>query len=570
MKSRFTLPLLVVSILLLLFACSTMESDTLATLGDKSITLDEFTSINPAARFAEKDNAYIDGKVDEFVRKALFTQVALERGLDKGVEIKDRRVKAERRQMLQYVYDRAILDEVITETYLRELYDRTGTELKARHILIQYKGNALSESDRTQADALALMGQIKNRLSKGESFEELASEFTEDPSGKTNGGDLGWFSWGKMVGPFQDTAFALEPGEVSNVVETTFGYHIIKLDAKRDVARGPFESEKLALKQQSRKEKGQELNRQANEFLEGQKQKAGFELIPENIHEFFMIFDKSSFKQGPMDEVFKKLNYKTPLFELNGYELGGDWIIEELKSLDDGQKPRFKSENQLMTILDQLVTQTLIVDFGFNNKYNEEPAFSDKINDMVERYVYDAFVNQEINKNLDPTDEELMGFYESNKSEKYMEKKKVQVREIFVKDSLLAIDLKKRIDAGEVFDVLAGRYTERKATKEKRGELPAFQEGRYGLMGKKAFTLELGQVAGPVKLGNGYSIIKLENAIPEGPKPYAKVKGRVKTEIMGQLRTNRTSSVYTELKNDHPVKINYAAVHEFYAAAKSK
>jgi len=327
MKNRFFVPLLIVGALLVLFACSTMDSDTLATVGGKTITLKEFTSNNPVTRFADKDDDFIDSKVDDFVRKALFTQVAIEGGLADDQEIKDKKAKAERRQMLQYVYERAILDAVMSEEYLREMYDLSGKELHARHILIQVGGGPRSTSDRTKVDALAIMGQINSRLSKGEDFSVLANEFTEDPSGKENGGDLGWFGWGKMVGPFQAAVFALEPGEISDVVETTFGFHIIKLEAKRDVKRGSFEEEKAALKNQARKEKGQELNVRANEFLEGQKKDAGFKLLSENVHAFFMIYDKSTVKQLAMDEVFKKLSYKAPLFEFKGKQQVGSNLI---------------------------------------------------------------------------------------------------------------------------------------------------------------------------------------------------------------------------------------------------
>jgi len=564
MKARFTLTLSILGLFLFVFACSNMDNDTLATIDGKSISLEEFTAKNPVARFADKDQDYIDSKVDEFVQKALFSHVALERGFGESENILDKKMKAEKRQLLQQVYTKVVLDPVISDDYIREIYDRSGTELKARHILLQFQGTARSRSDRTKVEALALMGQINNRLSKGESFEELAAEFTDDPSGKTNGGDLGWFGWGKMVGPFQEAAFKLEPGEVSDVVETDFGYHIIKLEAKREVERGDFESEKNALKQQASREKSAELGQKANAFLEEQKQAAGFEVNTEHVHDFFMIYNKSSFKQGPLDEVLRKLNFKAPLFSLNGEELGAEWLIEELKSLDNGQKPRFNSENQLLSILDQMVTQKLIVNYGYANKFDQDEDFSSKMNALVERYAYDAFVAKEVNADLTPSEEELLSFYEANKTDKYMDKKKVQVREIFVKDSLLAVTLKKRIDAGELIERLARRYTERKATKEEGGLLPPFQEGRYGVMGKTAFGMAIGELEGPIKLGNGYSIIKLEKTIPEGPKPYSKVKGRVRTEILSELRAKRTDSLYRELSGEYPVKINYSAAHAFY------
>lgn len=570
MKARFTIALFTLGLLMFLFACSEMSDDTLATIDGTPVLMDDFTAKNPATRFVGKDHDFIDGKVDEFVKKALFSKVALEDGLGESEEILEKKMKAEKRQMLQYVYNKAILESVITDESLKEIYDRSGVELHARHILLQFQGTSRSRSERTKVEALALMGQINNRLSKGEAFEDLAGEFTDDPSGKQSGGDLGWFGWGKMVGPFQETAFALKVGEVSDVVETDFGFHIIKLEGRREIERGSFEEEKIALKQQASKERGAELGQKANQFLEEQKKTSGFEVLTKNVHDFFTLYEKSNFKQGSMDDVMAKLNFEAPLFLLRGEELGGAWVIEELKALDDGQKPRFTSENQLLSILDQMVTQYLIVDYGYNQKYDQDENFSESINDLVERYAYDAFVAKEINTSLTPTDEELLAFYEANKMSKYLDKRKVHVREIFVKDSLMAVALRKRVDAGELIDVLARRYTERKATKEDGGLLPPFQEGRYGVMGKTAFSMEVGQIEGPIKLGNGYSIIKLEETLPEGPKPYEKVKGRVRTEIVSELRAKRNEEVYIRLQKEHSVKVNYAAAHAFYDAANEK
>ena len=564
MNARFTRTLFILGLLMLIFACSNMDNDTLATVDGKSIPMEEFTSKNPATRFAGKDHDFIDSKIDEHVRKALFSHVAVERGLGESEDILDKKMKAEKRQMLQYVYTKVILDAVISDDYIKEIYDRSGTELNARHILLQFQGTSRSRSERTKVEALALMGQINDRLSKGEAFEDLATEFTDDLSGKSSGGDLGWFGWGKMVGPFQETAFSLKPGEVSNVVETDFGFHIIKLEAKREIERGDFEAEKNSLKQQASREKGAELAQKANQFLEEQKRAAGFEVLTENVHNFFMIYDKSGFKQGAMDEVLKKLNFEAPLFMLNGEGLGSDWLIEEMKSVDDGQKPRFTSENQMLSILDQMITQNLIISYGYSNNFEQDEDFASKIDALVERYALDAFMAKEVNANLTPSEDELMAFYEDNKTEKYMDKKKVKVREIFVKDSLFAVTLKKRIDAGELVDKLATRYTERKTSKKDGGLLPAFQEGRYGVMGKTAFAMEIGEINGPIKLGNGYSIIKLEETIPEGPKPFKKVKGRVRTEILSDLRAQRNETVYNNLTKEYPVKINYAAVYSFY------
>jgi parvulin-like peptidyl-prolyl isomerase len=84
--------------------------------------------------------------------------------------------------------------------------------------------------------ARAKVEDLLRRARAGEDFAALAKEFSQDPGSKTNGGDLGWFGHGVMVKEFEDAAFALKAGEVSGVVVTQFGFHIIKVDERRTQA----------------------------------------------------------------------------------------------------------------------------------------------------------------------------------------------------------------------------------------------------------------------------------------------------------------------------------------------
>ncbi|MCA9647804.1 MAG: peptidyl-prolyl cis-trans isomerase [Myxococcales bacterium] len=104
-----------------------------------------------------------------------------------------------------------------------------GTEtVTASHILIGYKGAQRAKSERSKDEAKKLADKIaKEAKAKGADFGALAKKYSEGPSGP-KGGDLGPFTRGRMVKPFSDAAFALKPGDVSEPVETPFGYHIIK------------------------------------------------------------------------------------------------------------------------------------------------------------------------------------------------------------------------------------------------------------------------------------------------------------------------------------------------------
>ena len=100
--------------------------------------------------------------------------------------------------------------------------------IRASHILVSYAGAPRTEAVRTKADAERLAVEILERIRAGEDFEDLARRYSDCPTAQNERcGDLGFFDKGKMVKPFEDAAFALKVGEVSGVVETNFGYHII-------------------------------------------------------------------------------------------------------------------------------------------------------------------------------------------------------------------------------------------------------------------------------------------------------------------------------------------------------
>lgn len=129
----------------------------------------------------------------------------------------------------------------------------TATELQvqARHLLLTFtetdpeaaggeaQGSAsLPRAARTEAEALALAHRLLERLEKGESFPYLISQYSDDPSGEFNQGDLGWFGRERLVPEFEEAAFALEPGQFSEPIRTIFGYHIIEvLDRNEEASR---------------------------------------------------------------------------------------------------------------------------------------------------------------------------------------------------------------------------------------------------------------------------------------------------------------------------------------------
>lgn len=112
-----------------------------------------------------------------------------------------------------------------------------GEQAQAQHILISPKGS----SENAKAEALSKILELKRRIEAGEDFSALAAAHSDCPSGKQAGGSLGWFGRGAMVPEFDNAVFSMKDGEVSDVVETQFGYHIIKKVAHIDAECPTFE-----------------------------------------------------------------------------------------------------------------------------------------------------------------------------------------------------------------------------------------------------------------------------------------------------------------------------------------
>ncbi|WP_174616204.1 peptidylprolyl isomerase [Virgibacillus ihumii] len=133
---------------------------------------------------------------------------------------------------ISLLQEAAVAEDIkITEKELKQKYERMKTEIQASHILVKDKKTAK---------------EVKQKLENGADFAKLAKEYSTDKGTAKKGGQLGYFSTGKMVPEFEDAAYNLKVGEVSDPVKSQFGYHIIKVTDKRDKKKdiGSFEDNK--------------------------------------------------------------------------------------------------------------------------------------------------------------------------------------------------------------------------------------------------------------------------------------------------------------------------------------
>jgi peptidyl-prolyl cis-trans isomerase C len=200
------------------------------------------------------------------IAKVIDQKAATDTTLDDDAEVLKMQAEA-KMQILRTAYLQKAVDKQVDEARLRKAYDAMKAEqgevpeARARHILV--------EKEETAKDIIAKLGS-------GEKFEDLAKQYSTDPSNKESGGDLGYFSKDAMVKEFADAAFALNKDEVSKTpVKTQFGYHVIQLLDKRTRPVPSFEEVKPQIQ-------AGEQRKVANEILEKWRKDADIEIFDLN------------------------------------------------------------------------------------------------------------------------------------------------------------------------------------------------------------------------------------------------------------------------------------------------
>ncbi len=210
------------------------DSDILLHINDEAITVAEFKKVFLKNIELLQDDSKKDPEsyLDLFIPYKLKVQEAYKQGLDAKDTYK-KELSGYKKQLAKTF----LTDVSITDKLVKEAYDRIVKEVNARHILVRVAPNA------TPADTLAAYTKIteaRNKVLEGGDFEKIAKAYSEDPSAKVNGGELGWFKAFKMVYPFEEAAYSIPVGEVSMPFATNFGYHIVQTTATRE-AQGAVE-----------------------------------------------------------------------------------------------------------------------------------------------------------------------------------------------------------------------------------------------------------------------------------------------------------------------------------------
>jgi peptidyl-prolyl cis-trans isomerase C len=265
----------IISFILIISGCGRRDGKVLAKIDGRVITREEFNRNIERLPMHYQEIIKKEKKkfLDDLIMEELLHREAINSNIEKEPEAQEVLAQAKRKILVSRLIKERVDDKIdVSEENVKRHYDEHSEEFllperwRASHIVIDTREEAQ---------------EIKEILNQGASFEELAGERSRDTTSK-KGGDVGYFSKGQLIPEFENACFALEVGEVSDIVKTKFGYHVIKLTDRKSPEVQEFSSVSELIKKELAREQKKELLEQ---LTDGLKSKAKITVNEELLEE---------------------------------------------------------------------------------------------------------------------------------------------------------------------------------------------------------------------------------------------------------------------------------------------
>ncbi len=386
-------------------------------------------------------------------------------------------------------------------------------QIRASHILASFR-----KPDGTidSAAAKAKIDSVKEALKKGADFAELAEKYSDDPGSKEKGGDLGFFSRRMMVKEFDEAAFNLKKGEVSDIIKTQYGYHIIKLTDEKPGAS--FDEEKEELKKIFQKTRFQDTY---NALIDSLGKKYNFKL---NQNTFNFITDNNhDVKVGDEYKKMDEMRDKEIFSYAGKSETAGD-LLQKIQNEPEFSNKKLEPETLREAV--NKVAGNLLLDEAAMNLDQTNPEFASLMKDYRNGIYIFKLQEEEVWNKVNVDSSKLETFYDSTK-QNYVWPDRVNFSEIYSKNDSLINHYYDLLKQGENFDSLAAKYTERPGYRQRLGNF-GFQDAKGTQLAVEANKLKAtGDFSEPIKNAGGYSIVLLIAKDPSHIKTYEEAKPEV-------------------------------------------
>ena len=403
-----------------------------------------------------------------------------------------------------FATDITVSDAEIETVYTAQKDNRFTTKerVQARHILLNVAPDAAEED---KADVRTAITALRERVKAGEDFAALAEEHSEDTASGAKGGDLGFFTRGRMVKEFEEAAFSLPVGEVSDIVETQFGFHIIKVEAKEAEQARPLEEVAEEIREELVSEQAQEKAKEAAQ--EDQQQIQSGATLKDLVEARGLTVVESSLLAR--DETVPDLGRQPQ-------------VLQAAFNTDPGSasNPVQVGETSYL-ILTHEKTDSLIPDFAdvkdeAENRYKSEQA------ELLAKEKAEVL---------------LSGVKESKSLTQVVEQEAAE---------------REGEEAREIEET--GAFARQGGYIPKIGSLPAMKKAAFRLTPENPVVPEVYMWG-----GNAFVAVLFEH-IPASPDEFEKQKETIRTEILNQKRAGAGNELIQYLKKQATIEMNQEAL----------
>ncbi len=384
-------------------------------------------------------------------------------------------------------------------------------EIRASHIMIAFY-NASNKLDST--GAWAKIDTVLQKLKEGADFAQLAKEYSQDPGSKSQGGDLGFFQIRRMVKPFADAAFNLKKiGDISGIVESKYGYHIIKLTGIKPYPA--FDEVESTLKKIYEKSRYQA---DYDSLIAKLESKYNYRLDAGTIHSLSQNTD--TLMAGQTNPVLEKMKNDT-VFTYTGQYYSVNDLLNYISKDND-----VKNKKLIPEILNGEINKAAgeaMLEHEADGLDKTDSGFASIMDDYRNGVYIFKLQEDEVWSKIKSDSTELYNYYLKNK-DAYLTSPAVSFREIFTRSDSVIKLCYNLLNHGADMDSLAVKYTERPGFKAKHGLWENVDTASTELSIVANKLTKPGDYSKPIKTDGGFSIVELVKKIPVRPKTFEEAK----------------------------------------------
>lgn len=499
-------------------ARSEQPQPAVATVDGQTIRAEQFRQryLNYLLRTGLEDGPALRQSILEaMVEDKLLVQDAYAQGIATEALYEEQTARIRRKLLIEAYAGAAIYDTLtVTEAEVREMFVRANTTMEARHLYARTK---------EQAEALYA------RLRAGESFEALAREVFANPELAENGGSVGSFGFDEMDVAFEDAAFTLPVGEISEPVRTAQGYSIIQVTdrfTKPIILEDDFAKRKANMEGFVRSRKQQQARtRFADQLAQDiavQFQEKGLDHLTGQVTGQALIEND--------EEGWQRLAEPLVSFRQRGNVV--TWTLADFREAarytSEDMRAQVRSKSDLERFIQGLIVREEMVRRAQAERLDETRMFALALEEATEKWVLDEHKTR-LRRDVVVPDDSTRAYFERYAHE-YVVPQKVEVSEIAVETKAEATRLQAQL-ATTPFTELARQHSIRPGADATGGSLGYVTQQQLGVLGGVVFDAQVGEVLGPLEVAGRYVLLRIGDRQASRPATYEEVAGEVRTYL---------------------------------------